>query len=267
MILNHLKIGNNSKNDNLVILHGLYGSGETWTNVANLLSNKFNVYLPDARNHGKSFHNPSHTYPELVEDLKIWADSLNIKKFNLLGHSMGGKTAMFFANKYPQYINKLIVADISPRNYSNISQYVPSINFHLNLISTMLKLEPEKHKSYGEIAKELVDYEENIRNIILKNLTKKDGKMHWKLNLQAISNNLPEIVAGLDTDEFIEKKILVQTLFLKGDLSNYITNQDFKLIEFIFPNSKFETVENAGHWLHIEQPQEISNKIINFLIN
>jgi len=91
--------------------------------------------------------------------------------------------------------------------------------------------------------------------------------MCWKLNLQAIANNFPEIVQVLDTDEFIEKKILLPTLFLKGDLSNYITNQDFKLIEFIFPNSKVETVENAGHWLHIEQPQEVSNKIFNFLID
>ncbi|MCK9254160.1 MAG: alpha/beta fold hydrolase [Bacteroidales bacterium] len=264
MILNHIEIGNNNSNI-LVILHGLYGSGESWTRVANLLSDKFKIYLPDLRNHGESFHNPSHTYPELVEDLKSWADYLGLEKFNLLGHSMGGKTAMFFANKYSQYINKLIVADISPRNYSNLMQHVPSINFHLNLISMMLKLEPEKYKSYRQVAENLVNYEENIKNIILKNLTKKDGKMYWKLNLQAISDNLPEIMKGLDADDFIEKKILLPTLFLKGSLSNYITNQDFKLIEFIFPNSKIEIVENTGHWLHFEKPQEVANKIIHFL--
>ncbi len=264
MILNYRKFDNN-KNNELVILHGLYGSGESWTRVANFLSNNYNIFLPDLRNHGDSFHHHSHTYPELALDVKNWADSINLKNFNLLGHSMGGKTAMFFAEKYPNYLNKLIIADISPRDYSNLMQHVPNVNFHLNLISMMLNLQPEKYKSYREIASILSDYDENIKNIVLKNLIKKDGQMSWKLNLKAISDNLPEIMKGLDPDNFIDNKILIPTLFLKGELSNYLTEQDTKLIEFIFPNSKIEVINNTGHWLHFENPKEVASKIINFL--
>lgn len=265
MILHSEVIGNQNKIP-LVILHGLYGSGESWSRVANLLSDEFIVYLPDLRNHGSSFHHPSHTYSELAEDVKIWAEHNNIPKFYLVGHSMGGKTAMFFALRNPEMINKMVIADISPRSYTALMDHVDSVQFHLNLISMMRTIPVETLTSYRDAAAYLSKYDENIRNIVLKNLRKKNGRLYWKINIEAIFNNLPEIMDGLDIDDFIDKKINVPVLFLKGGLSNYLTEKDLKLIDFIFSNAKFEIVENAGHWLHYEQPVDVAEKIRNYFL-
>jgi esterase len=263
MILNSAIVGD-SDNIPVVILHGLYGSGESWIRVAGILEAKYKVYLPDLRNHGKSFHHPSHTYNELAEDVKIWADNLGLKRFYLVGHSMGGKTAMFFANKYPEMIEKMIIADISPRSYSALMDHVESIQFHLNLINMMKTLPIETFSSYKIAAAHISNYDENIRNIVLKNLRKENGRMFWKMNVDAIFNNLPEIMDGLNPDDFIDRKIGTPTLFLKAELSNYMTDQDKKLIDFIFTKANVEIVPAASHWLHYEQPEEVAGRIGRF---
>lgn len=263
MILNSEKIGNGEKQ--LVILHGLYGSRESWLRVANILSSDFTIYLLDQRNHGESFHNPSHTYNDLAEDLKNWADFNNLQQFYLIGHSMGGKTAMYFADKYPQMLKKIVIADISPSAYTALLNNVESTNFHINLISLMNLMPIEDFSSYREASTYLKEYDENVKNIILKNLKKIDKKLVWKLNIKAISNNFPEIMSGLNPDDYIDKKIDVPTLFLKAGNSEYITKNDEKLIRFIFSNVELKVIEDAGHWLHFEQPYRVATSIKEFL--
>lgn len=265
MILHSEVIGSEDKIP-LVILHGLYGSGESWSRVANLLSDEFRVFLPDLRNHGKSFHHPSHTYPELAKDVKNWAEHINIQSFFLVGHSMGGKTAMFLAAKNPKMIKKMVVADISPKSYTALMDHVESVQFHLNLISMMKTIPVETFTSFKSASAYLSDYDEDIRNIVLKNLVKENAKLRWKINIDAIFNNLPEIMDGLDIDDYIDEKINVPVLFLKGKLSNYLTEKDFKMIDFVFSNAEFEIVENAGHRLHYEQPVDVARKIRNYFL-
>lgn len=263
MILNSAIVGD-SDNIPVVVLHGLYGSGESWIRVAGILEAKYKVYLPDLRNHGKSFHHPSHTYQELAEDVKIWADNLGLNRFYLVGHSMGGKTAMFFADKYPEMIEKMIIADISPRSYSALMDHVDSIQFHLNLITMMKSLPIGTFSSYKIAASHVSDYDENIRNIVLKNLRKENGRMLWRMNVDAIFNNLPEIMDGLNPDDFIDRKIEIPTLFLKAELSKYLTDQDIKLIDFIFTNANIEIVPDVSHWLHYERPEDVAGRIERF---
>lgn len=263
MILNSEIIG--TGNNHIVILHGLYGNNESWKQVAQLLKLDFTIHLLDQRNHGKSFFDPHHSYPDMVNDLKKYCNAYNLEKIDLLGHSMGGKTAMFFATKYPEMINKMIIADISPRNYTALLDHIESIRFHLNLVSIMKNMPIENFSTFRELNQHLKNSTAEEKNIILKNLKKENDKFVWKINLDAIMNNLPEIMEGLNPDDFIDKKIKVPTLFLQASNSNYIKADDVKLIDFIFSNVQIKTIQNTSHWLHYEKPKEVALHINEFL--
>jgi pimeloyl-ACP methyl ester carboxylesterase len=263
MIINSERIGNGQKT--IVILHGLYGSSDSWIRVANLLGSDYTIHLLDQRNHGKSFHDSSHSYLDLCDDLRTWADAQQLQQFNLLGHSMGGKAAMFFAAKYPEMVIKLIIADISPRNYTALLDNVESTQFHLNLIMLMKTIPVAELTSFRQASEYLKDYDEIVRNVILKNLKKENSQLAWKINLNALFENLPEIMNGLNPDDFIDKKISTPTIFLKAENSNYINSNDIKLIDFIFSNAKIEIIANAGHWLHYEKPEAVATAVNKFL--
>lgn len=263
MILNSEIIGNGHKH--IVILHGLYGNSESWKQVAQFLKPDFKIHLLDLRNHGNSFFADNHSYPEMVNDLKNYYEAYNLEKTDIIGHSMGGKVAMFFVASYPELVNKIIVADISPRNYTALMDHVESIKFHLNLVSLMKNLPIGEFSTLREISQYIKDLTTEEKSIILKNLRKENNKFVWKINVDAIMNNMPEIMSGLNPEDFINKKIDIPSLFLKASKSNYINNNDIKLINLIFSNSKIVTIENAGHWLHFEKTEEIASQILNFL--
>jgi len=263
MVLNSLITGSGPKQ--VIILHGLYGNCESWLQTAKMLPPDYTIHILDQRNHGKSFHHASHTYYDLAEDIKEYCDFYSLKQIYLIGHSMGGKAAMFFSKKYPEMVIKLVIADISPRNYTSLLEKGEIANFHLNLISIFQNINPSQFSSFKQVGDQITGLDENIKNIILKNLKKEDGKMSWKLNPEAIFNNLPEIMAGLNPDDFIDHKISAQTLFLKAENSNYIDSNDIKMINFIFDNVRIETIKNAGHWLHFEQPATVAAVITDFI--
>lgn len=263
MILNSDIIG--TGNNQIVILHGLYGNSDSWKQVAKFLKSDFKIHLVDQRNHGNSFFDDNHSYPDLVNDLKNYCKAYNLDKINLIGHSMGGKVAMFFTAKYPELINKIVVADISPRNYSALMDHVESIKFHLNLISMMKNMPIESLSSRSQVSQFLKDSSIEVKSIVLKNLTKENNKLVWKINLNAIMNNMPEIMSGMNPDDYIDNKIESPVLFLKSSNSNYINKSDIKLINFIFSNAEIQTIQNTSHWLHHEKPKEIASHILNFL--
>lgn len=265
MILNSEIIGTGNKN--IVILHGLYGSSESWKRVAKFLKSDFKIHLIDLRNHGNSFFADNHSYQEMVNDLKNYCEAHNLESINIIGHSMGGKVAMFFVVDYPQLVNKIVVADISPRNYTALMDHVESIKFHLNLVSVMKNLPIEEFSTLREISQYIKELTTEEKNIILKNLRKENNKFVWKINVDAIMNNLPEIMNGLNPDDFIDKKIKKTILFLKASDSNYINKSDVKLINFIFSNAEIITVQNTSHWLHYEKPEEVSFYIKEFFNN
>jgi len=253
MILHSQTLG---KGQPFVILHGFLGMSDNWKTLGNRFSDAgFEVHLVDQRNHGRSFHSDKFDYEVLAGDLKEYCDEHHLKNIILLGHSMGGKTAMLFASLYPNLVSKLLVADISPRYYPI---------HHDSILNGLSSLDFTKLKSRGAADKELAQYisELGIRRFLLKNLYWiEKGKLALRLNLEALQNNVSEIGEALPVHAQFNKP----TLFLKGDRSEYIMPNDEPIIKRHFSSVEIETISNAGHWLHAENPEEFYQKTISFI--
>ncbi|MBN2598284.1 MAG: alpha/beta fold hydrolase [Marinifilaceae bacterium] len=269
MKLNYKKLG---KGHPLLILHGLYGASDNWLTIAKELSNNFEVYIIDQRNHGDSPHSNSHTYQDLKEDLLEFMDDHKIEKATLLGHSMGGKTVMFFAADYPERVSSLLVVDIAPKNYSKISDYAPQTIDHSCIVKAMLNLDLSLYKNRTEIDAKLTESitSKRVRQFLLKNLKRDENKQFiWKLNIKTINDYLPQIMDGIDGDRFAEGKGITAfpVLFIRGEKSNYISDNDHNLIRTIFPKAEITTIPNAGHWVHAEQPKLLVKTVEYFALD
>jgi pimeloyl-ACP methyl ester carboxylesterase len=239
-----------------VILHGFLGMGDNWKSLGRDFSDKdYEVHLVDQRNHGKSFHDGEFSYEILVEDLKRYCDFHELNNIILLGHSMGGKTAMLFAVTYPEKVSKLIVADIAPRFYPR---------HHHDILNGLSALNFDELKSRAQAEEVLGSYVTHVptRNFLLKNIYwKEKGKLDLRINLEALIDNIDEIGEALPTHVTFEG----DTLFLKGDRSEYINEDDEKSIKAQFENAMIITIKNAGHWLHAENPEGFFEAVINFV--
>ncbi|WP_338731814.1 alpha/beta fold hydrolase [Mangrovimonas cancribranchiae] len=239
-----------------VILHGFLGMGDNWkTHAKHLAKDGYEVHLVDQRNHGRSFHSNEFNYDVMAKDLKAYCDNHDLKDIILLGHSMGGKTAMLFAVDYPEYLSKLIVADISPRFYPI---------HHDKILEGLSNLDFSKIENRREADDALSSYVSDfgIRQFLLKNLYwKEKGQLALRLNLPVLKDQVGEVGEALPMHVKFEK----DTLFLRGDKSEYISPQDERLIHSHFPNAEIKTIENAGHWLHAENPKDFYNEVIKFI--
>ena len=231
----------------LVILHGLFGSADNWTSLGKQLGRSFTVYLVDQRNHGKSPHSNVWNYTAMSNDLKIFLDDNSIHSPVILGHSMGGKTAMKFASLYPDYLKKLIIVDIAPKYYPVHHRTI------INGLQAVAKKGVTSRKQADQILQDYIN-ELPVRQFLLKNLVRNnhDDKMVWRLNLDVIDENIENIGEALNDNDIIN----TSTLFIRGGNSDYILNNDQTLLKKHFPNSSLETIENAGHWVHAEKPKE-----------
>ena len=239
-----------------LILHGFLGMGDNWKTLARQFSqSNFEMHLIDQRNHGRSFHSDDFDYDLMADDLKYYCDKNNLSDIILLGHSMGGKTAMLFATKYPDLVRKLLVADISPRYYPI---------HHDAILEGLGRLDFSEIKSRGQADKVLSMHvhEVGTRMFLLKNLYwVKKGQLGLRINLDILRENVSEVGEALPTHAIFEK----ETLFLRGDRSEYIGESDEVIINRHFLNSELVTISNAGHWLHAENPKEFYNAVINFV--
>ncbi|WP_010134387.1 alpha/beta fold hydrolase [Ochrovirga pacifica] len=239
----------------LIILHGYFGMGDNWKSHANKLSEDFEVHLVDQRNHGRSFHSEAFNYELMVEDLHFYFEQKQLKKAIVLGHSMGGKTAMLFAVEYPELVEKLIVVDIAPKYYP------PHHDTIINALNTVDFSQLELRSEVDDILKESIS-EEGVRQFLLKNVYRKTKtQMDFRFNLKSLTDNNPEVGAALPSFTTYSG----ETLFIRGAKSNYILDNDMALIQAHFEKAKLETVPNAGHWLHAENPTDFYNKLIAFL--
>lgn len=238
----------------MIILHGLFGSSDNWLTQAKLLGGHYKVYTIDQRNHGQSPHSDDFDYVAMVHDLEEFVDSNNLQNPVIIGHSMGGKTAMNFALAHPDKLSKLIVVDIAPRSY-NLEHYT---------IAEGLKAIPVEKISSRNEAEEILSQhvpEPDVRQFLLKNLQRKStGGFSWKINLPVISDKLANI--GLDLQ--FQGKFEKPTLFIRGERSKYIGDTDWKRITEIFPHAELETMK-TGHWVQAEKPQEFSDAVIQWL--
>ena len=239
-----------------VILHGFLGMGDNWKSLGKrFLEQGYQVHLVDQRNHGRSFHSESFNYNFLAEDLKKYCDFHKLEDLILLGHSMGGKTAMNYAVNYPDNLSKLIIVDIGPKQYplhhQDILKALSALDF--SIVKT--------RKIANEVISEYIK-NDGVRQFLAKNLYwKHPDELALRINLPVLIENIEEVGKALSENSIYHK----DTLFLRGANSNYIENVDELLIKKQFPNSEIQTIKNAGHWLHAENPKDFYNKVMNFI--
>lgn len=253
-----------------VIVHGLYGSSDNWLTVGKKLSAHFCVYMIDQRNHGQSPHADEHSFELMKEDLAGFFEQQNIEKAIVMGHSMGGKTAMRFAADYPEKVEKLIIADIAPKDYfllNDESQYY----LHNNILLAMQEIDFTQITSRTEVGDYLLEKIDNppIVQFLLKNVhrNKKTQLFEWRLNVKVLYENLDEIIGGVNQRWFADRMPIFNypVLFIKGEKSNYILDEDRAVISKIYPDAIIKTIPNAGHWLHAEQPELFLKAIEEFV--
>jgi esterase len=238
----------------LIILHGLFGSSDNWYSLARVFSEKFTVFVVDQRNHGLSPHSDDFDYRFLTEDLKDFIMEHNIPQPIILGHSMGGKTAMNLAVKYPDMLRNLIVVDIVPKAYP----------VHHDAILDGLKAIPIASISSRKEADSILSAyvpEPGVRQFLLKSLTRKEeGGFEWRINLNAIERNIEALGEG----QVYPGTYNGPALFIKGSKSDYYQKGDEDLILSLFPKAKFLVME-TGHWVQAENPEEFSKLVLGYL--
>lgn len=246
-----------------IILHGFLGMGDNWRTLGRQFSELgYQVHLVDQRNHGRSFHHPDFSYKHMLEDLKNYIDKHELKDVVILGHSMGGKTAMEFACAYPELVDKLIVADIAPKSYPQHHQAI--LKALTSLKFTEATSDAPGIKTRKEADKALAKYIDSwsIRQFLLKNLYWETKELlGLRINLPVLVQNIEEVGKGLSQ----EAKFEGETLFIHGGASDYIQAGDDILISRHFPNNKIEKIEDVGHWLHAQNPKEFFNITKSFL--
>ncbi|QLB13459.1 esterase [Bisgaardia hudsonensis] len=236
----------------LVFIHGLFGDMNNLGVIARAFSDNYSILMIDLRNHGKSFHAETMDYTLMAEDLIKVIKHLNLKKVILIGHSMGGKTAMMASALYPQIIEKLVVIDIAPVVYSN--------NGHDSIFNGLFAVKNAQPENRQQAKQTLANYisQEAVQQFMLKSFDSTSNDK-FRFNLTALKNNYPNIMGW--TELLFDKP----TLFIKGGNSNYILPQYRNIILKQFPQATAFTINGTGHWIHAEKPQLVIKTIQKFI--
>ncbi|NXN98555.1 ABHDB protein, partial [Rhinopomastus cyanomelas] len=260
--LSHAEVRGRDDRPPLVLLHGLFGSGGNFQTVAKALVQRGSgtVVMVDARNHGSSPHSPLMTYDAMSLDVQDLLSRLGISKCILLGHSMGGKTAMTVALQQPDLVERLISVDISPGSTALVSEFSAYISAMMSV-----KIPDGLTRS---AARQLADEQlrpvvqpMQLRQFLLTNLVEVKGRCIWRVNLEAISHHLTEIMSF----PVFHKPYLGPTLFLGGSKSPYLSSKDYSEINRLFPKADVQFIEGAGHIVHQDKFEEFITAVLNFL--
>lgn len=239
----------------LVILHGLFGSLDNWHSLTKRFAEQFRVYAVDQRNHGRSPHSDIFTYEAMREDLREFYEDHGLQGAFLLGHSMGGKTAMEFALTYPQLVFKLVVVDIAPRSYDR---------HHDHLFDALCSLDLSVYRTRREVDDALAARIQSVpvRMFLMKNLKRsEDGRFSWKMNLPVIRSEYAEVNRAIAPGRTYPHP----ALFIRALLAQYITDSDRPAIAALFPRARIVEFD-AGHWIHAESPDPFYRTVTEFLI-
>ena len=255
MLLNSYILGKSI--NKVIIVHGYLGLLDNWKTVGRKLSEEgYEVHLLDLRNHGQSFHSEEFSYEIMLKDIEYYRSTYNINEFTLLGHSMGGKLSMLYAVTYPNRIKKLIIADIAPKFYK--------VNRHVKVLEAVKKIDSFKILT-REFAKKILEQEGlelSLVQFLIKNLCRKGEYFEFKFNSKVLVNVYSKIAPSpLLRDHVFDK----ETLFIKGEISDYILSEDRKVIKNHFPNSDIMSIKGAGHWLHTDRPKEFYELVSYFI--
>ena len=238
----------------LIILHGLFGMLDNWHTVSRSLGADFRVFALDQRNHGRSHHSETFTLEAMAEDVVDFMDQEGIASAFLLGHSMGGKTAMQAALSQPDRVQKLIVVDIAPRSYA--SQ-------HYGILEALTSIDLSQMRSREDVNSGLSRWipRLDVRQFLMKNLARRDdGTYQWKMNFSVIQSNYQEVLREVVCDKPFQKP----SLFIRSIKSSYLLESDRPSILRLFPNSSIADFD-TGHWIHAEAPDLFISTVKDFL--
>jgi len=240
----------------IVLIHGLFGSYENLGVIARALAGQWQVVNLDMRNHGRSDWYDTMSYALMAEDVKDTLDHLGLDQVILLGHSMGGKIAMEFALRYPDRVNKLILADISP---------VQNRPRHLEILSALDGIDLNNLQSRQQADQQLAlsITETGVRQFLLKSLYKEDDHFRWRFNIKALIANYQQLLEAPPS----KGPYTGPTLFIKGAESDYLLPEHQSLIQQLFPHSKAKVIMGTGHWLHAEKPVAFAKIVTDFLLS
>ena len=237
----------------MMILHGLFGFSDNWQTQAKKLADYFRVILVDLRNHGHSEWSDEFSYELMAQDVLALCEELNLENLLLVGHSMGGKVAMRIAQIRPELLEKLVVVDMGVKRYPM---------HHEHILTGIHAVQLTNVGSRKEAEEQLNPWIESpgVRQFLLKNLYwKEKGELAWRINVAVLEREMDEILAALP-----EGEVFVPTLFIRGEFSNYITDEDIPEIEQQFVDSEFVTISDAGHWVHAEAPTAFLEALLAF---
>ena len=239
----------------VVILHGLFGMLDNWQTIAKKLADKHKVFIVDQRDHGRSPHTDAINYPLMADDLLNFLDDHSIYDPTIIGHSMGGKTAMQLALDYPDMLEKLVIVDIAPVKYAG---------HHDAIFESLLSVDLSKATSRKEVEQQLETMIKtySVRQFLMKNLTRNgSGGYSWKMNLPILYRDYRDLLEDVDGQLPFAKP----SLFIRGGQSEYVPDETIPLIHERFPGAEIVTFPGAGHWVHADVPNELLAEIRHFL--
>lgn len=237
----------------LIILHALLGSGENWLSIAKALADRWHVWLPDLPNHGQSPWRDTMRYFDLAQAVCDWMDHVGVHHASVIGHSMGGKTAMQLTQMIPDQLDKVVVVDIAPIAYGDrhgeIFEALKGVDLHT--------------VSRGDIDRELSTQlsDPMLRAFLMKNLVREGETFRWRIPLDTLVAQYPKIRAAPD----LHHPFAGPVLFLRGEQSDYIPASALPVIRQWFPDAQVETISGAGHWMNAENPLDVTAAIRLFL--
>lgn len=240
----------------LVLLHGLLGSSVNWQGLARGLAARHHCLVPDLRNHGGSPHSGAMDYTLMSADVLALMDAQAIGRVILIGHSMGGKAAMWLALNAPERVAGLVVVDIAPVTYTHRFEVIFSALKAMDL--TRIK---NRRDADAQLAAHLPSL--GLRQFLLQNLVREDDHWRWRMNLPVLERAMPALLSFPQTSEALVYD--GSTLFIHGADSDYVLPAHHPGIRGRFPRARFEAIEDAAHWVYAEQPQAFSEALQAFL--
>jgi esterase len=240
----------------LLLLHGLFGSSANWLRIARQLEPDWRVVVPDLRNHGRSFHDPEVSYPALAGDVQALLDALGLERAAVVGHSMGGKTAMWLALTAPDRVERLVVVDSAP-----VGSTRSMAGLLRGLADLDLRALPDRAAVDAVLAGAVADT--RVRQYLLQNLVRHEGAWRWRMNVPALLAGI-DLIRGWPTPP-TGSRYLGQTLFLHGGESGYVQPEHEPIIRALFPYARFRSVPGAGHWVYADRPAEFLAALRAFL--